>query len=188
MRLKKGAKVIVAFMLVASFCSFSQPKDSTEKTSVPKIYLSSVPKILAGGVPAGIAPSEDPAAGNVFYFTFDPAVEGKKINYTGSNLAKALQPVPAAYRELKTYRNLRVTAPVLLLAGIAAIAATTGYQMLHKDRFTTNAYDTPDFAGVGAGIGLCLSSAIPEYFSQGKIEKAVDLYNAHASDTAEEDK
>jgi hypothetical protein len=183
MRMKNPvpAKVLL-YVAAVAFCAYCQSHDSL-KTSLPFVFLSSTPKPFPGGMPAAMPPPKDPAARNVFYFTFDPAVEGARINYTGGNLAKAVQPVPEAYREMKKYRNLRIAAPALLTAGIAAIAGSTAYQMLNQDRYKKDATETPDFTGVGVGIGLCLSSAIPEFLSRSKIEKAVQLYNARAGDS-----
>jgi hypothetical protein len=90
-----------------------------------------------------------------------------KVGPFACTLGKYLKPVPEAWSLVKTYRVLRITTLSLVVGGLALMSSGI-YLSIKQD--AQNPLLVP-------GIGLTLSSALPNEISKFLISKAVEKYN-----------
>lgn len=151
--------------------------------TLPRLYLTDAPDRQEGKDARTIPGAEASDRIRVLYFSLSPDSGRVRVNYLASNLAVFLKPVPEAHAMVKRYAWLKIISPVLFSSGLVAIGATTGYHLYLEQSPDGNKNRPPRFLGVFVGIGLCISSGIPELLARGKIEDAVEVYNRHAGKT-----
>jgi hypothetical protein len=178
---EKMIKAILNVVILSSIVFATESASSNDSTTnsnvkqinkdssislLPHIRLSNDPWTVTGyNVNTGFSSTTF----NRHYFSIENGPQNIRVNYTASNLAPYLKPVPKAYSTIRMYKYCRILTPILMAGGPIIGASIIA---LSSHNFST-------FNPTGAYIGgfILIFSWVPYGMSQGQVENAIDIYN-----------